>query len=148
LLIIVDILFYNMMFSRDEERRADQRLAAVIMILRFVLPLVTVLLTLYLSRTREYMADSGCVELMRDNTPLARALMKIHQDHLQNAATYSQEYSQTAHEDVRRAAYLYDPVQSGIEPIKSLANLFSTHPSIDERLAALGVRVTAKNADS
>ncbi len=138
LLIAIDLMFYNVIYGRD--RRADARLVFAITILRFVLPLATLLLTLYLSRTREYMADAGCVELMRDNVPLARALLKIHQDHLANAETYAQEYSRTAHEDVRRAAYLYDPVQSGIEPVKSFANLFSTHPDIGHRLEALGFK--------
>lgn len=146
LLIAVDLLFYNMIFSRD--RKADDRLVLAIIILRYLLPITTVLLTLYLSRTREYMADAGCVELMRDNVPLARALLKIHQDTMSHSETYGQEYSQTAHEDVRRAAYIYDPVQSGIEPIKSLANLFSTHPDIEHRLAALGVKVDGKNSSS
>lgn len=140
LLIAVDLLFYNIVFNRDNEKRVDQRLVFIIILLRYLLPLVTLLLTLYLSRTREYMADAGCVELMRDNVPLAKALLKIHQDYQHNAEFYSQRYTQTAHEDVRRAAYLYDPSQSGISPLQSLATLFSTHPDISQRLAALGVK--------
>lgn len=140
LLIAVDLLFYNVIFSRDRERRADQRLVFIIMLLRYLLPITTLLLTLYLSRTREYMADAGCVELTRDNVPLARALLKIHQDHQANSDIYSQQYNQTAHEDVRRAAYIYDPVQSGVQLMRSLASLFSTHPDINERLAALGFK--------
>jgi heat shock protein HtpX len=141
LLIVVDFMFYNAVFSgRDREGRAGNQLVIIIIILRYLLPVTTLLLMMYLSRTREYMADAGCVELMRNNVPLARALLKIHQDHQQNSDAYGAQYSQTAHEDVRRAAYLYDPVQAGIEPVKSLANLFSTHPDIDHRLAALGVK--------
>jgi heat shock protein HtpX len=139
LLIAIDILFYNIVFGRE---RRDDRLAFVIILLRYLLPITTILLTLYLSRTREYMADSGCVELMRDNIPLGRALLKIHEDHLANSEQYGQQYSQTAHEDVRRNAYLYDPVQSGIDPVRSLANLFSTHPDIEHRLKAIGIKVT------
>lgn len=138
LLIAIDMMFYNVVFGRD--RKADERLVLAITVLRFLLPVITVLLMFYLSRTREYMADAGCVELMRDNVPLAKALLKIHQDHMANAEAYGEEYSKTAHEDVRRAAYLYDPVQSGIEPIKSLANMFSTHPDIKHRLQALGFK--------
>ncbi len=138
LLMAIDVLFYSMVFGRD--RRDDNRLVMVVIILRYLLPVITLLLMLYLSRTREYMADAGCVELMRDNQPLVNALLKIHQDHMANSEIYSKQYSQTAHEDVRRAAYLYDPVQSGVEPVKSLANLFSTHPDIGHRLAALGYK--------
>ena len=54
LLIVLDLLFYSMLYKRD--RRDDNRLFMVILVLRYVLPFITVLLTLFLSRTREYMA--------------------------------------------------------------------------------------------
>lgn len=136
LLIVIDVLFYSMVFKRD--RKGDNRLFMVIMILRYVLPLITVLLTLFLSRTREYMADAGCVELMRDNEPMARALLKISEDHQQHAEEYAQEYGNTPHEQVRQASYLFDP--SAVDPVKSLTSAFSTHPSVEQRLQALGFK--------
>ncbi len=139
MLIVIDMLFYSMIYRRD--RREDNRLLMVIILLRYILPLITVVLTLFLSRTREYMADSGAVELMRDNEPMARALLKITQDHQQNAEQYTDQYGRTAHEQVRQASYLFDP--SSIDPVKSFYNAFSTHPSIDQRLRALGF--TRKN---
>lgn len=135
LLIVIDILFYSVVFKRDD-RRSDNRLLFVIMILRYVLPIITVILALFLSRTREYMADAGCVELMRDNEPMARALLKISDDHAQHAEQYAQEYGNTPHEQVRQASYLFDP--SSIDPVKSLSSAFSTHPSVEDRLKALG----------
>ncbi len=78
-LIIIDILFYGVVFGsrrNGRDREGGNWLLIIIMILRYVLPLITVLLMLFLSRTREYMADAGAVELMRDNEPLARALLK------------------------------------------------------------------------
>lgn len=137
LLIVVDVLFYAVIFKRDD-RRSDNRLATIIIILRYVLPLLTVVLALFLSRTRELMADAGCVELMRDNEPMARALLKISEDHQANAEQYEKEYGQTAHEQVRQASYLFDP--SDMQPVKSLSSAFSTHPSIRERLEALGFK--------
>lgn len=135
LLIVIDMLFYAIIFGRDN-RRSDNRLATIIILLRYILPLITVVLALFLSRTREFMADSGCVELMRDNEPMARALLKISEDHQTHAAEYAEEYGRTAHEQVRRASYLFDP--SDIDPVKSLTSVFSTHPSIGDRLKALG----------
>ena len=82
--MVLDMVFYNMMFSsnrRNSESRSGNALATIIMILRFILPIISVLLLLYLSRTRELMADAGSVELMRTNQPLASALMKISNDH-------------------------------------------------------------------
>lgn len=134
ILIVIDILFYSMLYKRD--RQNDNRLLIIIMVLRYVLPIITVILTLFLSRTREYMADAGAVELMRDNEPMARALMKISQDHQGHAEQYAQEYGRTAHEQIRQASYLFDP--SSIDPVKSFSNAFSTHPQIEQRLEALG----------
>jgi len=136
LLIVMDMLFYTVIFRSD--RRQDNRLATIIIILRYILPLITVLLTLFLSRTREYMADSGCVELMRDNEPMARALLKINQDHEEHAQQYAEAYGNTPHEQVRQASYLFDP--SDIDPVKSLSSSFSTHPSVKQRLEALGFK--------
>lgn len=142
MLLVIDMLFYGLIYNRDArgERRGDGRLIFIVMILRYALPLITMLLTFYLSRTREYMADAGCVELMRDNTPLASALLKIHQDHQVNSATYNDAYGATAHEEVRRAAYLYDPTAAGITITQSLSNFFSTHPALEDRLQALGFK--------
>jgi heat shock protein HtpX len=142
LLIVVDVLFYSVVFRRDNGnggRREVNQFAMVIMLLRYILPIITLVLALFLSRTREYMADSGSVELMRDNEPMARALLKISKDHQQHAARYHDDYGSTAHEEVRQASYLFDP--SSLDPIKSFNNFFSTHPSIEDRLRALGFRL-------
>lgn len=136
LLIVVDVLFYSVVFGRDNNRRDQNQFALVIIFLRYLLPLITVVLALFLSRTREYMADSGAVELMRDNEPMARALLKISEDNQLHAEQYIQEYGNTAHEQVRQSSYLFDP--SSIDPVKSFNNAFSTHPGIEDRLKALG----------
>lgn len=140
MLVVIDVLFYNLLFSdnRRDSRRNNgaQGLFIVVIILRYALPLITVLLTLFLSRTREYMADSGCVELMRDNEPLASALMKITYDHRENAGAYASQYGRTSHEQIRQASYIYDPTK--IDPVKSLTSAFSSHPSLEKRLKAIG----------
>lgn len=142
-IIVLDLLFYNAIFTsggRNSDNRSRNSLATIIIILRYVLPIISVLLLLYLSRTRELMADAGSVELMRTNQPLASALLKINDDHAQNRDRYNAAYQQTPHENVRREAYFYDPLQAGIESISSVSDLFSTHPSLDARLAALGFK--------
>ncbi|WP_304985332.1 zinc metalloprotease HtpX [Coxiella-like endosymbiont] len=142
LLIFVDILFFSALFGRrSRENGARNQLFIFILMLRYLLPLVTMLLMLYLSRIREYMADAGSVELMRDNEPLARALLKIQDDHVQNRDEYASQYMRTPHESVRQAAYIYDPIKAGIEPRNSLSDLFSTHPSFIKRLAAIGYKL-------
>lgn len=142
ILIVLDMFFYNALFSsRRSDNQERNNLAGIIMLLRYLMPIINMLLLLYLSRTREYMADAGSVQLLRDNQPLASALMKIQNDHTDNQSRYAQEYAQTPHENVRREAYIFDPVQAGIEPVASLADLFSTHPSLKDRLAAIGYKL-------
>lgn len=146
MLIILDVLFYSMIFGgrrrdREEGGGGGNVLFFAILLLRYLLPIITVLLMLYLSRTREYMADAGCVELTRDNTPLAQALLKIQSDHEQHQEQFAAEYQQTPHEAVRREAYIFDPTLAGISPRSALSDLFSTHPSIASRLEALGFTI-------
>lgn len=144
MLMMVDFLFYSMLFNgrssddSEENRGRGNQLYFIILLLRYLLPLVTVFLTLYLSRLREFMADAGAVELMRDNEPMARALLKIKNDHESHQQEYADTYHNTAHESVRRAAYIFDPVQAGIEARSALSDFFSTHPSVERRLRALG----------
>ncbi len=142
MIIVVDILFYNTIFSgrRNSDNRSRDSLVIIIIALRYLLPIINILLLLYLSRTREYMADAGCVELLRDNQPLASALLKIQNDHIAHQETYNNAYQQTSHENVRREAYIYNPAEAGISAMSSLADVFSTHPSIKDRLAALGFK--------
>lgn len=138
-LMVLDIFFYNAVFSgRNSDNRSRNALFTIIMIARYLLPIINILLLMYLSRTREYMADAGCVELTRNNQPLASALIKISGDHEQNKEAYHAQYNQTPHENVRREAYIFDPVTAGISSSMSLADAFSTHPSLQNRLAALG----------
>jgi len=140
-IMVLDVLCYNAMFSGNRSGgRSRKELFWIILILRYLLPLISVLLLLYLSRTRELMADAGSVELMRTNQPLASALLKISDDHVQNRDKYNVAYKQTPHENVRREAYIYDPTQAGIESITSVNEFFSTHPTLEARLAALGFK--------
>jgi heat shock protein HtpX len=140
MLMVIDMLFYSVIFGRDRrDNNQNNALVMVVLVLRYVLPFLTVILALFLSRTREYMADAGCVELMRDNEPMARALLKIQDDHLAHAEEYSQDYGKTPHEQVRHASYLFDP--SDMDPVKSLHSAFSTHPTIADRLKAIGFKM-------
>tara|TARA_R110002126_G_scaffold273866_1_gene418523 strand:+ start:46387 stop:47424 length:1038 start_codon:yes stop_codon:yes gene_type:complete len=143
ILIAIDWLFYSMLFNRDSEQNSQDRgssnkLYIAVMILRFVLPMITGMLTLFLSRTREYMADSGAVQLMRDNEPLAHALLKISGDHTEHQSEYAMKYGQTAHESVRRASYIFDPKK--INGVNYFSDMFTTHPSLEKRLEALGFK--------
>lgn len=142
-LMVLDIFFYNIIYmprsnNSNGNSNARNSLAGILILLRYLLPIINILLLLYLSRRRELMADAGCVELMRANRPLASALLKINNDYTTNRERYSAEVRNIPHENVRREAYIFDPIQAGIEDISSVSDFFSTHPSLKARLAALG----------
>ncbi|AJI45586.1 zinc metalloprotease HtpX [Francisella tularensis subsp. novicida] len=144
MLIIMDFLFYSALFSSNSNNNNNNRnnnaaaFFIIIMILRYVLQIFTIFMMLFLSRTREYMADAGAVELMRTNMPMANALIKIANDSKSVEAQYS--YKHNKNENLRRASYIFDPLSAGISS-GDMSDLFSTHPSIEKRLASIGVKL-------
>ena len=142
MLIIMDMLFYSALFSGNSNNSSNRNNNAavffiIIMILRYVLQIFTIFMMLFLSRTREYMADAGAVELMRTNMPMANALIKISNDSQSPEA--QQSYKRNKNENLRRASYIFDPLSAGISS-SNMSDLFSTHPSIEKRLASMGVK--------
>ena len=144
MLMALDLIFYNALFGSNRRRSNDEggsKLFIIVILLRYLLPVITLVLMLYLSRTREFMADAGAVELTRNNTPLGNALIKISGDYTQNCDSYKAAYRQTSNEEVRQASYIFDPTQAGISLTQaSIATIFSTHPPLKERLKAIGIR--------
>ncbi|GAB4222257.1 MAG: zinc metalloprotease HtpX [Francisella sp.] len=143
MIIIMDFLFYSVLFSGNNNNNNNRNnnyavFFILIMVLRYVLQIFTIFMMLFLSRTREYMADAGAVELMRTNIPMANALLKIANDSKSAEAQYSYRYNKN--ENIRRASYIFDPLSAGVIS-GDMSDLFSTHPSIEKRLASIGVKV-------
>lgn len=107
-------------------------LGAIVLVLGIVFallsPLVANLIKLAISRRREFMADAGSVALTRQPSGLMSALAKISAD---------REPLEVAN---KATAHLYianpfkDDVKSGA---RWFANLFNTHPPVEERIKAL-----------
>lgn len=107
-------------FLGGNRERGANTARTILIILQFILPIFTLFLQMYLSRSREYMADSGSAYIMNDSRPMIRALQKISGDYSSN------DYSEIDTNPTRRAAYIFD------------ANgAFSTHPSIQNRIKSL-----------
>lgn len=140
MLMVIDTLFHGLLYRRrdDNKGRNSNNLSILIVVLRILLPLVTMFLILYLSRSREYMADAGCVELQRDNQPLINALLKINKDYEANTTNYANQHQATKHESIRKESYIYNPTSVGIRNFMDINEWFSTHPTMSKRLAALG----------
>ncbi|MGX3010845.1 zinc metalloprotease HtpX [Helicobacter sp. 23-1044] len=106
------------LFASSNRNSGANAARMILLVLQFILPIFTILLQMYLSRSREYMADSGAAYMMEDSAPMISALQKI-----------SKSYATSDFGDInptRRAAYIFDFKES-----------FSTHPSIQNRIKAL-----------
>ena len=77
-----------------------------------------------ISRKREYLADTGSVMLTKDKYSMISALKKISTD----------PTVETIQRDTVAAMCIEDPIKKAKSKFKSL---LSTHPSIQERVAAL-----------
>lgn len=121
---IADILLRMMWFGgRDEEERPSNAVFIIIGIVAAILaPIIATLVQLAVSRRREYLADSSGALLTRYPEGLASALEKIEKT---GSATRHQN-SATAH------LFFANPLRPSFA-----ANLLSTHPPIDERIAKL-----------
>lgn len=109
---------------------SDRKMPAVIVILAFVLaalsPIIAELIKLAVSRNREYLADASAALLTRDPEGLALALEKISSDH---------EPLEVANEATAHM-YISNPLKKG-KNADMFANLFNTHPPVQERIKRL-----------
>jgi heat shock protein HtpX len=101
----------------------------VIVVLAAVAYFLSILFKLALSRKREYLADSGAAEMTKKPLALASALEKIsgnsHIESVKNA-------------DVEQLYIDNTPQKNAVSNVFSgIANLFSTHPPIEKRIAYL-----------
>ncbi len=91
-------------------------------------PLIAQLIQLAVSRNREFLADASAVRMTRNPEGLAKALEKISQDHEPLEAANKA----TAH------LYISDPLKNHKrDSISWFANLFQTHPPVNQRIAVL-----------
>jgi heat shock protein HtpX len=110
--------------GRDEDGRPVNPLAGLAV--AFLAPLAASLIQMAISRAREFEADRGGAELSGDPQGLASALQKIH--------AYSRATSlMTAERNPATAQMMIvNPLLGG-----GLKTLFSTHPSVEERVERL-----------
>ena len=120
----------RMVWFGGGRRRSDDRdngtglLVFLFSILSLILaPLAATLLQLAISRQREYLADASSVELTRNPQGMINALQK-----LQQSAPMQQPVDAAS-----AALYINDPIKKE----ERLTSLFSTHPSISDRIERL-----------
>lgn len=125
--ILSDIALHMMIFGGDRDRGSNpiMMLAGIVVII--LAPVVAALIQAAVSRQREYLADATGALTTRDPEGLASALGKL-QSH---SRPMKRQSTATAH------LFFANPLKSG-----SIANMFSTHPPLDERIARLHEQLT------
>jgi heat shock protein HtpX len=123
---ISTLAYYLMLFGGGSRRDRDSGNAILIFLASIVVYAASYLLIMSLSRYREFAADRGASIITGQPSQLASALRKI-----------SGGISRIPNEDLRKVeganAFFIIPAVSK----SSIFNLFSTHPSLEARLAAL-----------
>jgi len=111
-------------FGRDrDDDRGGGGISALLMI--FLAPFAALLLQLCLSRTREYSADETGARMVGQPYGLISALQKL--------GTYNKKIPTTAISPSTSALCIVKPMFGG----EILSSLFSTHPPLEDRIAAL-----------
>jgi heat shock protein HtpX len=108
--------------DRDDDREGGGLAAIAMMILA---PFAALMLQLFLSRTREYSADETGARMVGQPYGLISALQKL--------GAYNQRIPTTALAPTTAALCIVKPLLGG----GGLASLFSTHPPLEDRIAAL-----------
>jgi heat shock protein HtpX len=111
--------------SRDREEGGGNIFGLLFMMI--VAPIAAMLIQMAVSRSREYAADEGGAKISADPLALASALRKLEMG-AQNIPLQVSDATanSTAH------MFIVNPLSGG-----GLANLFSTHPAMEERIARL-----------
>lgn len=114
--------------DRDNDSKGNPILMLIGLICLILAPIFGQLMQLALSRRREYLADASAVELTRNPDGLISALQKLDSDPNQLKTANNS----TAH------MYIVNPFKANANNKgKRKTSLFSTHPSIDDRIEAI-----------
>jgi heat shock protein HtpX len=123
--ILANMFFRGSMFGgKSDDNKGNNVLMIVGVILIILSPIIAQLIQLAISRRREYLADASGSLLTRYPEGLARALEKIAND----KNVLDQASSATAH------LFIANPLKNSG---RLLANAFSTHPPIEDRIKKL-----------
>ncbi|MEX2512758.1 MAG: M48 family metallopeptidase [Cyclobacteriaceae bacterium] len=126
---LAQILFRSMLLGGGRRRggKNDNRAILIAMVIAFVAFLLSMLFRFAISRKREYMADSGAVEMTKKPWALASALKKI-------SGNYRVESVKS--DDVAELFIENRPDRSS-GMMSAITGLFATHPPIEKRIKIL-----------
>lgn len=111
--------------SGGDNNKGSGIFAIIAIIFMILSPIFAVFMQLAISRKREYLADGSAIEMTRNPNGLISALKKISED----TEPLEAANKSTAH------MYIVNPFQDKRKNVKD--SLMSTHPAIENRIAAL-----------
>ncbi len=118
--MLANMAQFTMIFGGRDDRGGNPIAAIAMMI---VAPIAAMLVQMAISRSREYQADETGAKIMGDPVPLASALKKLSEA---SKVIPMKAEPATAH------MFIVNPLSGN-----RLASLFSTHPPMEKRIAAL-----------
>ena len=140
LIVIVAAMARNMAYFGGGSRRGSDRnggnalalVALLLMVVAILAPFAAQAMQFALSRQREYLADATAVKLTRNPKAMIGALMR-----LDEAAATGRDAPTSAR--ALEALWIVNPLDGPGESgrRRRRAGLFSTHPSIDDRIARI-----------
>ncbi len=111
--------------SNDDDNKGNGILLVIGLVFLILSPIISNLIQLAVSRRREYLADATAVQFTRNPDGLISALKKISSDDSKlDVASNSNSYM-----------YIENPFPK--KRMKQVSNLFSTHPTVEDRVQAL-----------
>lgn len=131
LTVIADLMFRMSLFGGGDRDRNIHPIVMILGVVGIILaPIAAQLIQLAISRKREFLADASGALLTRYPDALASALTKI------------SSYSAPMQHATSATAHLYISNPFGAKAGSFMRKLFSTHPPVAERVAALqGIRL-------
>jgi len=129
--ILADMFLRSTFFSLGRNRDNDNKAGSIMMLIGVILsiltPIFATLLQLAISRKREFLADASGALITRYPEGLASALQKISN----HSSKMKYANKATAH------LFIVNPFGAKGNLGQKVSNLFSTHPSLEDRVRAL-----------
>jgi heat shock protein HtpX len=132
--MLANFAFFFGAGSRNDERQSPVGAIGVVLV-ALLAPIAAMLVQMAISRTREYEADRSGASLSGNPLWLASALRKIETIARGTAIAGAEHNPATAH------LFIVNPLHGA-----TLANLFATHPSTEDRVQRLEMMTKDRNA--
>lgn len=128
--VIVDVIFRTFLYGGNNRRKNDKdngnAALLVILIVAVILYFLSMIFKFALSRSREYMADAGAVEMTKNAPAMANALRKVS----------GNSTLDTTNDEVKEL-FIDNGEDKSNSFFSAISNIFSTHPPIEKRIKVL-----------